>query len=402
VQDPVRKRPAGNELAAARRVHSARASPCPEPTMRLTRSLAVLLVPLVSLAACDSDIFGPISDPDAPSALSYQLVPSGDPNSPTGVLLTWGIPRSGRAVSFDVFGRSGNGDWLRRATTTSPTFHDAGIPEDRYYVSARDENGAEIGRTNAITIDLSARLQAPLGLTSISLDRAIQLAWGSNAVDNANGTFDFYRVYSTTFDATRGVCTSAWVLEGTTVSDGFLIDHLSNGVTRCFTVSAISRTGQESDWSNARLDTPRLDARGVLVFAGAARPDAGSFLFFDDATHATGVVGASTRSDADFTVDRHSDGTLWLSPGHAGVTVRQFGSGPVPDLTAIDRAPLTGYASTPVQTIPGSAYVFRLTKADGVHFAAVRVAFVGSDYIVFDWSYQSGVGSAELSRIPLR
>jgi hypothetical protein len=45
--------------------------------------------------------------------------------------------------------------------------------------------------------------------------------------------------------------------------------------------------------------------------------------------------------------------------------------------------------------------VFRISKLDGVHFAAVRVAFVTNDYVVFDWSYQKAPGNPELNRIPL-
>ena len=74
-----------------------------------------------------------------------------------------------------------------------------------------------------VTIDLFAsRLPAPLGLASISLNGAVQLAGSSNAVDASHGTFDYYRVYSTAYDGTRGVCTADWVVEGSTVSDGVL------------------------------------------------------------------------------------------------------------------------------------------------------------------------------------
>jgi hypothetical protein len=48
--------------------------------------------------------------------------------------------------------------------------------------------------------------------------------------------------------------------------------------------------------------------------------------------------------------------------------------------------------------VPGYAYVFRVQKADGVHYAAMRVAFKANDYVVFDWSYQSAPGNAELNR----
>src|SRR5947208_14380373 len=119
------------------------ASP-PGAHMRLTRLLLAAVLPL---AACE-DLTGPATDPDAPANVTYQLIPSGDPSSPAGVLLTWAVPTSGRANSFNVYGRSSStGQWNLRATTTSPTFHDAGIPEAQYYVSTRDTNGNEIAQS---------------------------------------------------------------------------------------------------------------------------------------------------------------------------------------------------------------------------------------------------------------
>ncbi|MFI5230390.1 MAG: hypothetical protein ACHQWU_15050 [Gemmatimonadales bacterium] len=363
--------------------------------MRLSR---VLVVPLVlSIGACDA-LTGPFTDPDAPTNLTYELIPSGDPNLPLGVLLSWDIPRSGNANSFNVYGRDGGSDWQLRATTTSPSFHDAGVPESQYYVATVDENGNELGRSQVLTIDLSARLPAPTGLTSVSLNTAIQLIWNDNAVAASNGTFDHYRVYSTPYDDTRGVCTSNWVVEGTTVSDGFLAGNLANGQSRCFAVSALTRDGHESEWSAARLDTPRFDAQNAIVYATASRADSSGFLFIDDTTQRLGVVTRSTRADLDLKVERHADGTLWVTPGRTGATLVLYSPAPVADLTSVDRAPSSGYAAQSLQAIPGLAYVFRLQNADGVHFAALRIDFVTNDYAVFDWSYQSAPGNVELSR----
>jgi hypothetical protein len=97
--------------------------------MRLTRLILAVLVPL---AACD-DLTGPAVDPDAPANLTYQLLPSGDPAAPAGVILSWDVPQSGRANSFNVYGRTSSAaQWQLRATTTSPTFHDAGTPDAQY------------------------------------------------------------------------------------------------------------------------------------------------------------------------------------------------------------------------------------------------------------------------------
>jgi hypothetical protein len=367
--------------------------------MRLLRSILLLPVPLL-LAACElGDITG--VDPDSPSNLTYQLIPSGDPNAPLGVLLSWDPPASGRALTYDVYGRSASQSaWGRRATTTSPSFHDAGAPQAQYYVLAMDGQGNALGQSEVVTITAGSALPAPAGLVSVSLNAAIQLRWSSNAVDVNRARFDYYRVYSALYDVARTRC-GAWSLEGTTVSDAFLASNLANGVTRCFAVSAVSRDGHESVWSAVREDTPRHDARNVLVYARAARADSAGFLFYDETARAFGVVTAASRAGLDFTVERHADGTLWLAPARSDVLMMTYGTAPVPDLTAIDRAPSSGLASVTIEAVPGYGYVFRTRKADGMHYAAVRVAYVAPTYVVFDWAYQSAVGNPELSRLPV-
>jgi hypothetical protein len=367
--------------------------------MRLHR--LILAAVLIPLGACE-ELTGVNLDPDAPANVAYSLVPSGDPDAPLGVILTWDLPRSGRANAFNVYGRpTQNAGWALRATTTSPTFHDAGVPEAQYYVATRDDNGNEIAQSAVVTIDLvSSRLPAPLGLTSISLNSSIHLSWRSNAVDASRGTFDHYRVYSTSYDASRGVCTAGWVVEGSTVADAFFVGNLTNGISRCFAVSAVTRAGHESRWSDSRLDTPRMDARNAFVYASSVRRDSAGFVFFEDGTRRFGVVADAARNDQDFIVERRQDGSLWLTPAKTAVTMTLFSSRPVADLSSIDRAPATGFASTAVEAVPGYAYVFRIVKPDGVHFAAVRVAFVTSAYVVFDWAYQSAPGNAELNIVP--
>ncbi|HKW48825.1 MAG TPA: hypothetical protein VJN70_15350 [Gemmatimonadaceae bacterium] len=365
--------------------------------MRLAR-LVVAIVALVGpIEACDlTDVTG--IDPNAPTNLTYQLIPSGNPNAPLGVILSWDVPASGAAVAFDVYGRASTGDeWSLLATTTSPSFHDV-VPELQYYVVANDDQGNFLGQTHTITVDLQSELPAPLGLHSISLNGAIQLAWSSNALDANRGAFDYYRVYSGSFDATQGVC-SAWNLEGSTVSDAFLVANLTNGVTRCYAVSAVSRDGHESSWSSATHDTPRYDARNVLVYSHDVRSDSSGFLFYDESARTYGKVTAPTQSGVDFTIERHTDGTLWFSPARSDVLMATYGANQIPDLTSIDRAPASSLANVTIQAVPGYGYVFSTRKSDGIHYGALRVAYVAADYVVFDWSYQSAVGNVELMRV---
>lgn len=361
----------------------------------------LLLLAALPIAACEISTNPIQTNPDAPANLTYQLIPSGNPDQPLGVLLAWDIPSSGRASSFNVYARTTSGAaWQLRATTTSPTFHDAGIPEGQYYVATRDANGAEIANSNTVTIDLQARLPAPQGLGSISLNGAVQLFWSPNAV-NASSTFDHYLVYSASYDVNRAVCNADWVLEGSTVSDGFLAGNLTNGVSHCYTVSAVTADGHESVWSTSRVDTPRFDARNAFTYSRQARPDSAGFLFLDETSRKIGSVASTSRSDLDFTIEQHADGSLWFSPARTGVTMTLYSTAPVTDLTSIDRAPASGFANVSIEAVPGYAYVFRVQKADGVHFAAARVAFVTPTYVVFDWSYQSAVGNAELNIVPV-
>jgi len=358
------------------------------------KHIALLL--LIGAVACDVPPTAPVVDASAPTNLSFKLDPSGDPNAPLGVLLTWDAPSNGRAVSYNIFGQTNAQGWLLRATTSSLSFHDDGVPQTQYYVVALDDRSADMGRSATITIDLTDRLPFPQHLTSISLNGAVQLRWDDNAYEANRSAFDHYRVYSSTYSATTGKCVDPWYFEGSTVSDAFLVGNLPNGVSRCFAVSAVSVDGHESDWSDAHLDTPRFEARSALVYAAETRTDSAAFVFNDQSATKLGVVGLATRADADFIVNRHTDGTIWLTPARAGSAVTLYSSSTVSDLTAIDVAPVAGYQTSAIQAIPGMGYVFRVTETDGVHFAAVRVQYVAKDVAVFDWSYQIDIGNPEL------
>jgi hypothetical protein len=356
------------------------------------------LVGLAVLSACSYDA-GPrvIVDDSAPSNVAYELTPSGDPFTPLALLMTWDPPANGRALTYEVYGRSGNGAFGLRATTTSPSFHDVGLPQSEYYVRALDSGGRELGRSETLVVDERYRLAAPQALTSITLNGAVQLVWSDNVVREDVEVFSYYRVYSA-LQTSVGGCQETWYLEGTTSGEAFLVTNLDNGVGLCFAVSAVSFDGHESLWSNLRFDMPRLEARNALLYLATVRPDSGAFVFVEDGTRRAGVVTATTRPDADIVMQRLGDGSVWLVPGRLGASAQQYGVAPVAQLTSIDRAPSTGYSSSGIRALPGYGYVVRLEKADGVHYAGMRIAYLGDDHVVFDWSYQTGVGGAELSR----
>ncbi len=246
-------------------------------------------------------------------------------------------------------------------------------------------------------------LPAPSSLTSITLSGAIHLAWADNAYQSNPGAFDHYRVYSTSYDIDHNLCGTSWSLEGTNVAPTFLVGALTNGVPRCFAVSAISVDGTESDWSPSRYDTPRPDARNVIVYTSAGDPLRAAFRFWLDANSngrvdstELGLVGANSAS-MDFTLVA-SGPSLVITPSFSGTKVQAFT--PIDQLTDIDVAPAGGYGGGGLAAQVRTGYVFQMDEGDGFfRYGAIKVSAVGSNYIIFDWSYQTDPGNPELIRV---
>jgi fibronectin type 3 domain-containing protein len=365
----------------------------------------ILAVAGVLGVACQNNTTNPGSTLPAPQNLGYQLDPSGDPNTPAGILLVWNdLPStySSALASYGVYSRaSTSGSFQLRGETSSNTFHDNGVPQLQYAVTAVDVNGGQSDLSTPITVDERLRLQAPDTLGSISLNQAIHLGWADNAAQDA--TFKWYRVYSASYNLDTGVC-GAWSLEGETVSNEFLATLLANGAPLCFGVSAISKQGYESLWSPLRQDTPRPDARNVLVYAFEQQPAQAGFRFWNDANGngvgdpgELGLVQDGTRTDIDFRIHQASDSTLWIVPEFAGDSMQLYRTQPIADLTSIDFAPAGGYTRNMYQAVPGYGYVFQRNEAGAYHYAALRVTAVSRQYVIFDWSVQTDPGNPELA-----
>lgn len=248
-------------------------------------------------------------------------------------------------------------------------------------------------------------LQAPSGLTTVSLDGAVALAWPDNAFQADPGSFKTYAVYSTGYDLDVDQCGQSWRLEGTTVAPEFVVGALTNATPRCFYVSAVSTDDVESEASPVRNDTPRPDARNVVIFARQEQDAGSGFRFWQDANgngtaqdSELGLVTAGSSLAADFTVERDpGTGALFLTPQRTGVDVALYGAVPVDDLTSIDIAPEAGYDPAGLEAVPGWGYVFRID--DGGPFftyGAVRVTHAGTNLLILDWAYQTDPGNPEL------
>ena len=362
---------------------------------------------LVTIVACQSALVEPGSGngPSTPGNLTYQLEPSGDPNRPLGILLIWDDVTDANLASYRIYSRaSTSGSFELRGETTSNTFHDNGVPHLQYMVSAVDDNGGESGGSNVITVDERLQLVSPGFLNSISLNGAIHLEWDDTSYVSAPTRFKWYRIYSTDYNLDTGLCDTSWLLEGTTVAPEFLASAMTNGVPRCFGVSAVSREGYESLWSPLRQDTPRPDARNTLVFAKTENLSQSGFRFWQDVnadgcaqTSELGLVQSGSLASVDFSIFRDPvDSTLWFVPQFTGTQIRVYGTTPIADLTSIDFAPASGYSRDTIQAVPGYGYVFQIVEGTTLRYGALRVTHVGRDYLIFDWSFQTDQGNPEL------
>src|SRR5258708_24002101 len=105
-----------------------------------SRSLALVLTALAA-AGCENKTLFQSALP-APANLAYQLEPSGDPNQPSGILLVWDNETDPALASYRIYSRgSSSSSWGLRGETTSNTFHDNGVPDLQYYVTAGGAGG---------------------------------------------------------------------------------------------------------------------------------------------------------------------------------------------------------------------------------------------------------------------
>jgi hypothetical protein len=249
--------------------------------------------------------------------------------------------------------------------------------------------------------------EAPTSLSSTSLDGAVALVWSDNPFQADPDIFATYRVYSTSFDidAPSDACGTDWAVEGTTVAPEFLVGALANGVPRCFSVTAVSVDGLESDRSPLRGDTPRPDSRNVVLAATPTTTEGAGFRFWDDLngdgsvqSSELGIVRSAGSADIDFFVERDGAGDLFLAPVSDGTVGVEFydETDPVEDLTSIDFAEERAYGTTPIQAVPGFGYVFEMVRGDFPHYGAVRIQHVGTTFLILDWAFQTDPGNPEL------
>ena len=159
-----------------------------------------------------------------------------------------------------------------------------------------------------------------------------------------------------------------------------MVGALTNGVPRCFAVTAVSIDGFESARSATRGDTPRPDSRNQVLYAAQVQvrqqrvPLLGRQRRRSRSGRRVGPGPGGTGPDIDFAVDRDGVGALFLTPVRSGTGVEFYSESPVADLTSIDLAPCLpaanpqsclSYNPTPIEAAPGLGYVFEMDGGDG-------------------------------------
>ncbi len=129
------------------------------------------------------------------------------------------------------------------------------------------------------------------------------------------------------------------------------------------------------------------------------------FRFFDDVNGngqvdplELGAVGDGNRTDIDFWLDRDANGDFFMVPERSGTQITFYDLDPIEDLTSIDVAPLGGFTRDAYQAVPMYGYVFEMDGGDVfARYGAIRVTHVGTEFMIFDWAYQTDPGNPELS-----
>jgi len=241
----------------------------------LTRgwALAASVLAMGVVAGCNNNndnISAPAETLGNPTNLTYLLLPGG-PDLPNGILLSWDAATDPNVTNYIVFARlADTGSFGELGLTLSTTFHQAGEPLPEYYVASQDQFGDISSGTPVLDVDTAPPLPPPDSVTAVGFDSASRLHWAANARLQNPALFSYYRVYSETAVITNMVAScpttgSDFALEGSSVSEDFVVTGLANGTTWCYAITTVTQDGHESVLSQWASDTPTLGAGAFAV-----------------------------------------------------------------------------------------------------------------------------------------
>ena len=218
----------------------------------------------------------------------------------------------------------------------------------------------------------------PRGVYSITGDEEVMLIWYANTEPDLAG----YRIY-------RSLTPSGYYYEiGETNFDHFLDFGLMNGQTYYYAITAFDYDGNESDLSYEMVfDTPRPEGYNEHIFDYTEYPDYAGWDF-----SAYSVV-AYDNPVCDFYYGYDDfNGAFYFYIGRYMGQIQDFGY--TESLDEITYAPQEGWSSTGiVEAIEGHTYIVWTWD---YHYAKFRVTSIDSDYVIFDWAYQTEMHNPEL------
>jgi hypothetical protein len=232
-------------------------------------SLAAMGLAVAGIAACSNNnqnISAPAEALGNPDSLTYLLLP-GAPDAPNGILLSWAPATDPNVTNYVVFAATvdTSADFGELGTTISTSFHQAGTPLPFFFVASEDQFGDISSGTPVITVDTAPPLPPPGTVTAAGFDSASEVTWSANARLQNPSLFAYYRVYSepaavSGMSATCGTPGPGFAVEGSTVSEDFVVTGLANGTTWCYAITTVTQDGHESVLSSWATDTPTLAA----------------------------------------------------------------------------------------------------------------------------------------------
>ncbi len=226
--------------------------------MRKGLSVCVGVAAAATLGACSQSTTNPVSNVNLgnPDSLSYVLLP-GAPAQPEGVVLTWVAATDPTVTNYVVYGRAdSSASWGVIAYTGELEYFDV-QPALQYYVASEDGNGDISSGTATVTIDTTPPMPAPGGLSGVGLDSGVALTWNDSVRVDHSKIFNYYRVYSEAASGSNCPTGGAgFGLEGTTVSENFVVTGIANDTPVCYGVTTVSQLGQESKLSPWVMVTP--------------------------------------------------------------------------------------------------------------------------------------------------
>jgi hypothetical protein len=218
----------------------------------------------------------------------------------------------------------------------------------------------------------------PRGVYSITGDEEVIVSWYANAENDLAG----YRVY-------RGNSENGSYFHiATTGSVQFVDRDVTNGRTYYYAVTAYDRDGNESELSyDLVFDTPRPEGYGVRLFDFNISP---SVAGYDFATFRPQHYQAPA-TDVYFEYHAASGG-LFINIANLETDIQDMGY--TESFDDIGYAPSDGWSPLGyVECIAGHTYVI---WTDDDHYAKMRVNLVNTNYVEFDWAYQTDAGNPEL------